>query len=73
MPQPGATIHSLVVIAPPSNQSVQNGQFLRRQIISAAMIEGSAFPHPSRTGPGRSESALHCWGWLGPFSFALWW
>jgi len=24
-----------------SNQSVQNGQFLRRQIISAAMIEGS--------------------------------
>jgi hypothetical protein len=39
------SIHSLIVIDPPSNQSVRNGQFLRRQIIGTAMIESSAtFP-----------------------------
>jgi hypothetical protein len=55
----------------PSNQSVRNGQFRKRQIIHAAMIEGSA--RKCRAERAEQRPALRApviprTEWLGPFS-----
>ena len=51
--------------APPRlDQSVQNGHFLKRQIISATMIEGSVGQAGNGPRSFRPECAVA--GWLGP-------